>query len=652
MTSLGASTSYKKVNGTVTVTKDRQVISWAPTAPPGSKPVVILTVPTITNLQATPATSPKVMLKVFVKPDGVDKAIDYVFTFTNPVSARNDLDAIKEVLSIAIQAHQSGSSILPAAGGTDGGGTSAAMAIASAVSSRPTATEDADAALYDDARLIGNGDLQKSIFKSNAALQKTFMELIRTKPESITMSQFSAQFWSSRVHLLRAHAIEQSQQRGSYNVLSTIKPKTVDGALKLSVSKEQIQLIFNQYSLVKRVYDECVPKLSESEFWARFFQSRLFKKLKGEKISEQDSTDAILDKYLHIDDDDERNRRILASHIPHIIDIEGNEENHSQRKGNQPDFTMRPNASNKVPIIRTLNSLSEKIMSHVPPSDIDPSMPIGMDEGTFNELRLQDLQSEVADQRIMLNMKDPSSFGSAAQTNGVSADALLYAQQDPDEVLDSVRSDLASTGTDMDLGKTIGVDEDSSDEEDGRDGPPARRHVGSKASIRVALSQILAGVAQERAQSDDHSFSSSTFSTAEAAVRLGLSPLIYERLTLTHATSTEFLQHFWHAFFSGDSSRADEVARLVETLDRAMDRIKAVADEAEKEREKEINKLKAHVRERYEKTGKKLRIDPSSVKGGAMVVNQLLGPTVIAIGAATERYKSALAEETALESGG
>ena len=178
------------------------------------------------------------------------------------------------------------------------------MAIASAVSSMPSSGRDTDA-WYDDGRLKSDVDLQHSLLKENPLLSKTFMESLRTKPDSISTSQFTAQFWSSRIHLLRAHAIDKNQSRGAYNVLSTIKPKADENTIKLSISKEQIQLIFSQHPLVKRVYDENVPRLSESAFWSAFFQSRLFKKLKGERISEDDPTNPILEKYLQYDEDEE-----------------------------------------------------------------------------------------------------------------------------------------------------------------------------------------------------------------------------------------------------------------------------------------------------------------------------------------------------------
>ncbi|KAL8930899.1 MAG: hypothetical protein Q9211_007191, partial [Gyalolechia sp. 1 TL-2023] len=317
------------------------------------------------------------------------------------------------------------------------------MAIASAVSSGPQAGASQEG-IYDDAKLQSDVDLQQALLKADSQLSKTFMESLRTKPDSISNTQFTSQFWSSRVHLLRAHAIEKSQTRGSYNVLASIRPETKDNALRLSISKEQIQLIFNQHAIMRRAYDENVPKMNESEFWVKFFQSRLFKKLKGEKITEADPTNPVLDKYLQVDDEAERAKRLMGTHVPHIIDIEGNEENHSQRQGNQPDFTMRPAPNHRVPIIRTLNTLSEKLLSQVAPNDIDPSLPIGVDEETYNSLALQDLRDESADDRIILHIKDQSHIATTGDDT-ISQDAQLYSSLSPSKTLQALRVDLAST---------------------------------------------------------------------------------------------------------------------------------------------------------------------------------------------------------------
>lgn len=60
---------------------------------------------------------------------------------------------------------------------------------------------------------------------------------------------------------MRAHAIEKTQQRGPYNVLAAVKPKTQDGTTKVSLPADRIRDIFEQHPLIKRVYDENVPKV-------------------------------------------------------------------------------------------------------------------------------------------------------------------------------------------------------------------------------------------------------------------------------------------------------------------------------------------------------------------------------------------------------
>ena len=592
------------------------------------------------DLQQTPATSAKVMLKVFAQTPGSSTSDTHVFSFTSATAARAEADAIKDALSNAIQSAKSGVT-LPAAPG--GGGSSAAMAIAGAVSSTPSAGKDTRS-WYDDERLKQDSQLQLSLLKANPSLKNTFSEAQKTKPSSITTSQFSSQFWSSRVHLLRAHAIEKNQTRGAYNVLSAVKKYTEDNQDKMHIGKDQIQLIFKQHSLVKRAYDENVPKLSETEFWGRFFRSRLFKKLKGEKLQDSDALDNVLDKYLQYDEDAERARRAMASHIPHIIDVEGNEENHSQRKGNRPDHTMRPNFSDKVPLYRSLNALSEKILSQVAPHEVDPSLPIGVDEETFNSLALRDLQGDAGENRVILNIKDQSRFFNSDKESGVSADALLYAKQDPAKVLKSLRADLAHLSANTNLETAIGVDDDSDSSDD--EANPKKGHVGSKASLSAATSQLLTAISEQRAQSDDLSASAPGFSTVQTSSTSGLPSHIYDSLSICHATTTEFLQHFWSLFLSGDPSKAQEIAYRLESLDRAMERIKAIADDAETERQKEINKLKRQVQDYFERTGKKRKVDYESVVGGKRAVDQLLGPTVRAIELATREYRKALAEQS------
>ncbi|GLA39384.1 RNA polymerase II transcription factor B subunit 1 [Aspergillus niger] len=620
MTPPSGSAAYKKKDGTLTIAQDRQSISWIPAAG-GAAGAITLPVAQITNLQQTPASNPKVMLKIFVLPPNAPASSpeQYVFSFTAGANARPEADAIRDALSAAIQAAKT------AQNAPVKEGVSPAMAIANAVSSAGKEKNPWD----DDKRLQGDVELQQSLLKSNPILQRMFMESLHTKPDTLSASQFMTQFWSTRLHLLRAHAIERSQTRGSYNVLSTLKPRVEDSVTKLNISKEQIQLIFNQHPLVKRVYDENVPKLSEQQFWSRFFQSRLFKKLRGERISETDPTDIILDKYLKADESGNLPR---DAHVPHFLDLAGNEVNNSQRQGNRPDLDMRPSSVEKVPIIRTLNSLSEKIMANVAPADGEADGKTGED-GTYNELQLRDLRGDEEQQRILLNVKDQSRFFSSHSKSAEDEQNKLFAQQDPTQILGKLRGDLEQNlpeGGAAPLGRLVEPQED-----DDEDQQKFEDVIGSRANLKRASNQILEAIRDRRSQTEG-SGNAGTY---------GLSTALYDRLTLTHATTTEFLHQFWQAFLSGNADRAGEVASLVESLNRAMERIKSVAQDAETERQVEVDRLKQHAREVLERTGRKLKLNLAGVAGGEQAVNRLLGPTIRALEMALAKYNQALAEE-------
>ncbi|KAH8819943.1 hypothetical protein F5884DRAFT_31057 [Xylogone sp. PMI_703] len=629
-----ASTLYQKNEGTLSISKDQRSLLWLPLKD-SPENLVTISIADITNLQQTPESAKKVMLKVFEKIPSSTEPVTHLFHFNSPANPRGEANAIKDALTTLISEIKT-NDVKGLAASNSGGSQSAAMAIASAVSSKPASVPSK---WYDDAQLKIDIELQQSLMKKDPSLHRTYMEARRTKPDTISDSQFNSQFWSTRTNMLRAHAIETNQKRGAYNVLSAVKPRQVDGELKMNISAEQVQLIFSQHPLVKRVYDENVPKLNETEFWSRFFLSRLFKKLKGERITEADSTDPTFDRYLNASDDENIPQNLLTVHVPHVIDLEGNEENQGGFKsGNRKDFTMRPSSSAKVPIVRTLNSLSEKIMAHVKPSDLDVTAPTGMDEETFNMLALRDLQGDPEENRLMLNIKEQSRFFSN-DTSDISEEASLYAKQIPSDVLFGLQTDLDPTIMDsdsaggLDLRTAIGVLDDSDSDDEEEEKVP---HVGSKASFADAQKQILKSITYQRAVIDG--------SSAESSLS-GLSQKIFDRLTLTHATTTEFLHHFWVVFLSGDPDRAGELAKLVETLERAMDRINTVAADAEKERADIIAKQKQHIRKVWEDTGKKIQWSSNSVGGGEKVVKEMMEPTIKALDKAARDYRKALAAE-------
>lgn len=278
-------------------------------------------------------------------------------------------------------------------------------------------------------------------------------------------------------------------------------------------------------------------------------------------------------------------------------------------------------------------------MAGVAPADRDPTAPVGMDEETFNALQLRDLRGDEEQNRVLLNIRDQSRFFTEAKET-TDEQSRLFAKQDPEKILNNLRTEIQQNLPDngaAQLGKLVEPEEEDGEDEEGTAATKQsrRQQVGSKTNLHQASTQILSAIQDRRAQTE---FSST-------AGTHGLAPGLYDRLTLTHATTTEFLHQFWQAFLSGNADRAGEVASLVESLNRAMERIKSVANDAEKERQVEVERLKKHAREVLEATGRKIRVNLAGVAGGEKVVNQLLGTTIRALEVALAKYKEALAEE-------
>lgn len=637
--------AYKKKDGILTLTSDQKTVIWTPKSAPDGPPTVSLAITNITNLQQTPDSSAKVMLKIFEKAatEGADP-VSYLFHFNSNADPRAEAKAVKELLSRLVTDSRSNDPSVPrpsaaaaAATGSNGGGGSgsAAMTFASAANSKPAA-----ARFFHDNQLKNDIVLQQSLMKADRTLHQMYMEGRTTKPETMSDATFNTQFWSTRINLLRAHAIEVNQKKGPYNVLAQVKPTTdpsENNRMKLSITVEQVQMIFNQHPLVKRIYNENVPPLAESEFWERFFLSRLAKKLRGEHATVENA-DKVFDKYDEYEDITAFSSRLLTQYVPHIIDVEGNEENQGGFKsGNLKDIEMRPRGRNDVPIIQTLNSMSQKLLTNVNPMDNEPRDSNGSEGNVYSQLALRDLRGDVEEHRIMLNIKEQSTFFSN-RNKAKPAATDIYVKQKPAQVLEHVQRDLESLqdggGGGIDLHAALGVDEDSDSEDEGGKGP----HVGSQSSRTGAQNQILDGVKQRRAHLYGHN--------SDETTPMGLPEEIAAKCNLTHATTMEFLHQFWDAFLSGDPDRAAELGYLVESLKRSKERIKAVADEADKVRMQQVERRKQEIINHFNRTGKKIKgFKPSSVPGGRDPVEMLMKPVMYALDKAMNEYQRAVASE-------
>ncbi|KAF2400750.1 hypothetical protein EJ06DRAFT_476616 [Trichodelitschia bisporula] len=587
---INLSASYKKQDGTLVVTADRKAVKWT-----GSNSSASLLVSEVINLGKSPDTSAKASVKLTVQRPGMAAPESYVFVFTSPTAARAEQTTFVDALRLVIAANKE-----KAEGKAE---------------PRPEPKADRpDCEVDSDEQLMSDIVLQKSLLSIDPQLRQRFDEALKGKPDTITISQFSAHFWSTRIHLLRAHAIEKKQMQGPYNVLSVVKLDNVEtvegdgvgeGKLRMTLSKEQIQDVFSQHPIVRRIYNDLVPRVfAEMDFWAKFFVSRLCKKLKGERITDMDPAIGAFDKYLNFDEKDDRTKQFTATYIPRFLDLDGNEQNNSQRRGNAPDIMMRPNPHDKVPILRVLNMTSEKLMANAPPSDGPAHNPVGMDEETYREVRLRDLQLNSQDNQIRLIRRQPKP--AAPKSDGKGIDAK-----------DAIAAVCAEVSRQRDLPAELGEDGD-------REATSATNNL---------IGRIKRTIARQASSGD-----------------VGLSSDQLASTTMTHNTTIEFLHYFWDVYYSGDESRADELSKLAETLLKSLERAAAVAEVAETERMELLRLQKAQADQYLAKTGKRLRVDP--VSGGREAVKALLRDTARAVRRADVEYKQTFAEQMAAQAQG
>ncbi|KAK2071496.1 hypothetical protein P8C59_005915 [Phyllachora maydis] len=668
-------TLYKKKEGILTLSGDFGALTWTP-SPATGPPTLSIAVPNITNLQQTPDTAAKVFLKILEKPrGGSGDPVSYLFQFTSPDKARAEAKAVTTLLSNLIKGQADPSSSLrkPAEGdgasadaGPDGVG-------GPGVVSGPASRAPAAVKWLDDTTLMGNAELQASLVAKDQRLRQTFEDAKATKPASVSDTLFATQFWSTRVGLLRAHAIEETQRQGAYNVLAAVKPQTVDDRLRLNLSVQNIIMLFEHFPLVKQLYNENVlpNKLDESKFWERFFNSRLSRRLKGERVGDDDHADALFDRYSEVDNLALLGGRAALSRIaarqamPHALDLEGNEENKGGFKGgNRPDVEMRAGRHQKT--VSALNRLSEIIIAAAAPIDRvhDPSEPAaggasanaadhpGLDEDTMRAVALRDLGPDPAPPGLALHVKDQSRLlrQRAAEDDPDSEAAALarvYAQQDPADVLFLVTADMDTLEEDgaggLDIRHGIGVDDDSDSDGDGDGdagpdggggggGATRQPHVGSRAARMAARRQLLDGMKKRRVEFLH------TGSADDAASPMGIPAEIAQRCSVTNATTGEFLKQFWRTLLHADRARSrdDELACHAEALRKCRERIRGLADEAEAEHVRAKQEMVAVVKEHYKRT--RTKIKPPPVGGGREAVMALFEATLTSLNLGLERY--------------
>ncbi|KAG8213565.1 hypothetical protein J3R82DRAFT_10220 [Butyriboletus roseoflavus] len=241
-------------------------------------------------------------------------------------------------------------------------------------------------------------------------------ELLALHKELVMGGQITeAEFWEGREHLLLAEAATENQKRGRPGQLVDPRPQTVEGGeVKIVITPQLVHDIFEEFPVVAKAYNDNVPnKLSEAEFWKRYFQSKLFNahraSIRSSATQHVVKEDPIFDKYLEKDDDDLEPRRPRDEVSDLYVNLGATLEDHGET-GNERDVTMQAGRQRgALPLIRKFNEHSERLlnsalgdMPHCKRRRVDE----GDGENSFSEIEFDDLQDHESSPGVLLEMQD------------------------------------------------------------------------------------------------------------------------------------------------------------------------------------------------------------------------------------------------------
>ncbi|KAF5393387.1 hypothetical protein D9757_000738 [Collybiopsis confluens] len=258
---------------------------------------------------------------------------------------------------------------------------------------------------------------RKNVFLNNPDLAVLHRELV------VGGHITEAEFWEGREHLIYTQVAQDSQRKGKSGVIVDPRTETVDGVIQLT--PQLIQDTFEQYPVVAKAHSENVPskvftcnvndvvriffftntdttKLSEAEFWTRYFRSKLFNahraSIRSAATQHVVKDDPIFDKYLEKDDDELEPRRQRDVAMDLFVDLGATREDHEDT-GNEKDVTMQAGKQKgALPLIRKGEGPSSKRLK------------LTTDEREVEGIDIEDLHDLEPSAGIALEMQDSQRY--------------------------------------------------------------------------------------------------------------------------------------------------------------------------------------------------------------------------------------------------
>ena len=564
---LYASASFKKVPGTLSLSP-AGVLNWRPSSDSSAVPPFSVAAKHVDKLKTTPPGAAQVALRLDTcAPQTINGSTAALIVFNaEKDTALEDRERFKTRLASDIsKARAQGSQTPESRGGTP---------LEARRSETPGTPRRAGARVPDNTEV----KLRGKVLLANPELLALHKEVVGSNlvPD--------ADFWAhpAREALLRAERARMEQRHGRRGPMADPQPsQNESGELKLNLTPQLVRELFEEYPVLARAYEENVPKrLDENAFWTRYFQSKLYHRLRTSLRSAASEntlrSDDIFDKYLPEEDDGTEPRRQYDPHDA-LLDLASTEEDHGET-GNIRDFTMRAGYDRRVlPLVRRFNEHSENVLSSMGEASEQERARVRRKTGGvgqeypehhhaqmagsdyYKDIVLDDLgereqqvgrRLEIRDQKAYFETGAPGE--DAMPQDGAPAELLQQSMAKFEDELHAWTLQLSHFSAD---GRTM----------------------------RRTLDTMLQNMEQRKF---GHQTNASTELPAD----------IYKLATSCHAATTEFLRQFWQAVTltvqgqdaSGNDTRrmsvderVNKARRMQQTLGRTAQNINSIAEAAE-----------------------------------------------------------------------
>ncbi|KAK0562884.1 RNA polymerase II transcription factor B subunit 1 [Tilletia horrida] len=396
---LHAAVSFEKVAGTLTLTHTE--LSWRPSASSStSVPAFSLSHRFWTGLSVSVAGSASTVMLIKLDTQGTapppkrfasGKLILH-FVAEPSEAAVAQREPFKQRLTNIIRqnkaraANEAGAAVASTPGPSSGPAPSPTSARSrdASMTAASSPASDARAQSHTDATSVSTTAAQKTSTAYDEPAARTELQMridiLKAHPSLLALHRqvvhsrimTDAEFWShpTRLALLRAERAAEKQRKGRNARLADPQKSTDQGGeVRYSLTPQIVRDMFEQYPVVARAYAENVPdKLSEQDFWRRYFSSRLYSRLRTSNRSAASEhvirDDEVFDKYLQEEDDDIEPR---SAYNPHdsLLDLASTANDHDET-GNQRDWTMRPGfgggGKRALPLLRRFNEHSQSLL--------------------------------------------------------------------------------------------------------------------------------------------------------------------------------------------------------------------------------------------------------------------------------------------------